>query len=88
MSEKKLINSKNIFGKINPKITDILKSHNIEKLYPPQEKALKLNGSKVGSHLFAPEKPMKGWVSIPEKHSEEWNKFAEKALKYMEELEK
>ena len=53
-----------------------------------QEKALKLNGSKIGAHLYAPEKPMKGWISIPEKHSYKWTEFAKKALEYVEELKK
>jgi len=53
-----------------------------------QEKALKLNGSKIGTHLYAPEKPMKEWISIPEKHSDEWTELAEKALVYVEELKK
>ena len=49
-----------------------------------QEKALKLDGSKTGSHLYAPDKPMKGWVSIPEIHSDKWAGFAEEALKFVE----
>jgi len=53
-----------------------------------QKDALKLNGSKVGSHIYAPEKPMKGWISIPERHSDEWTEFAEKALIYVEKLKK
>ncbi len=36
-----------------------------------QVAALKLNDSKISSHLYAPEKQMKGWVSIQEKHSGE-----------------
>jgi len=51
-----------------------------------QEQALKLKGSKVGSHLYAPEKQMKGWISIPREHSDKWTKFAKKALKYVDKL--
>lgn len=51
-----------------------------------REKALKLVGSKIGSHLYAPDKPMKGWVSIPEMHADKWTDFTKKALKYVEEL--
>ena len=51
-----------------------------------QKNALKLNGSKVGSHIYAHEKPMKGWISIPERHSDKWAEFAEKALTHVEKL--
>ena len=53
-----------------------------------QEEALKLNGSKIGSHLYAPDKPMKGWISIPKKHSDKWINFANRALEYVNELKK
>ena len=48
-----------------------------------QERALKLNGSKVGSHLYDTDKPMKGWISIPGTHSDTWSDFAKKALNYV-----
>jgi len=53
-----------------------------------QEDALKLEGAKIGSHLYAPEKPMKRWISIPERHSDKWSGFAEKALEYVDGLNK
>ena len=53
-----------------------------------QEKALQLKGAKIGSHLYAPDKPMKGWVSVPAAHADKWMDFAEKALKNVEELKK
>ena len=53
-----------------------------------QEEALKLDNAKIGSHLYAPEKPMKGWVSIPEKHSDKWTDFTLAAIKYVEKLRK
>ena len=37
-----------------------------------QKRALEIDGAKIGSHLYAPEKPMKGWVSIPQNQSGEW----------------
>jgi len=49
-----------------------------------QEVALNMNDSKVGTHLYAPGKPMKGWISISKKHSDKWFDFAKKALKYVE----
>ena len=51
-----------------------------------QGRALKLNGSKVGAHLYAPDKSMKGWISIPETHSDKWSYFSKKALKYVDTL--
>lgn len=48
-----------------------------------QKEALKLKGSKIGSHLYAPEKPMMGWISIPFKHSHTWTDFAIKAIEYV-----
>ena len=53
-----------------------------------QEKALDLAGSKSGVHIYAPDKPMKGWVSIPEMHLGKWLHYAEKALNYVESLNK
>lgn len=53
-----------------------------------REKALKLNGAIIGSHLYAPDKPMKGWISIPATHSDQWLDFTNKALEYVESLKK
>lgn len=53
-----------------------------------QEEALKLSGSSIGFHLYAPEKQMKGWVFVPEKHSGKWINFTKKAIKYVKGLEK
>ena len=52
------------------------------------EKALKLNGTSIGFHLYAPEKKMKGWVFVPEKHSDKWINFSKKAIVYVKSLEK
>jgi len=51
-----------------------------------QKEALKLDGSKVGSHLYAPERQMKGWICITEKHSDMWADFAKKALAFVAEM--
>jgi hypothetical protein len=53
-----------------------------------QEEALKLKDTKVGSHLYTPEKKMKEWISIPDKHSKKWTDFTEKAIKYIDKLKK
>lgn len=48
-----------------------------------QERAMRIKGAKIGSHLYAPEKQMKGWISIPKNHSDKWIEFTEKALEYV-----
>ena len=53
-----------------------------------QQEALKLNGSSIGSHLYDPDKPMKGWVSLPFKHADQWADYAKKALAFVKTLEK
>lgn len=45
-----------------------------------QQDALKMEGSKIGSHLYDPKRPMKGWVSIPYEQSNSWLIFAKCAL--------
>jgi len=47
-----------------------------------QQEALKLDGSGIGSHLYAPDKPMKGWVSVPFNHSDKWADFTKKAVEF------
>lgn len=49
-----------------------------------QVEALKLDGSRIASHLYATEKLMNGWILIPERHSEKWVEFAKKAVDYVE----
>ncbi len=48
-----------------------------------ESEALKLSGAKIGSHLYAKDKQMKGWVLIPNEHSEKWTEFAKKAIDYV-----
>jgi len=45
-----------------------------------QKQALELDGACTGTHIYSPEKQMKGWISIPEQHMEVWAKFAGKAV--------
>jgi len=45
-----------------------------------QKEALKLEGANIGSHLYAPEKPMKGWISIPFLQTDTWKYFTERAI--------
>jgi len=52
------------------------------------DQALSLDGAGLGTHLYAPEKQMKGWVSIPKKHSNKWAYFAEKALAFVGKLKR
>jgi hypothetical protein len=53
-----------------------------------KKEAFNLKDTKIGVHLYAPEKQMKGWVSIPYKHSGKWAEFTKKALIYVETLKK
>ncbi len=48
-----------------------------------QHEALKLKDSCIGSHLYAPDKPMKGWVSLPFKHADRWAGFTKKAIAFV-----
>ena len=50
--------------------------------------ALKLDDSSMASHLYAPDKPMKGWVSLPFKHSGKWADFTRKAVAFVMTLER
>ena len=53
-----------------------------------QQDALKLNGATIGAHLYDPDKPMKGWVSLPLEHSDKWTDYTKKALAFVKTLEK
>jgi len=50
--------------------------------------ALKIDGAKIGTHLYAKDKQMKGWVLIPKEQSEMWSEFSKKAVDYVEKLKK
>jgi len=63
------------------------KNDMIFKLDPESEKlALSLPGARQGTHLYAPDRPMRGWVLIPFIHSAEWARFAEKSIEYVRNL--
>ena len=51
-----------------------------------KKEALKLDGAKIGTHLYAPQRQMKGWVKIPAKHGDKWTVFAKSAIEYVERL--
>ncbi len=53
-----------------------------------QIEALNLNGSKIASHLYDTEKPMKGWISIPFKHSNKWVDFTKLAIEFVKTIKK
>ena len=53
-----------------------------------QNEALKLQGSKQATHLYDSNKPMSGWITIPEKHADQWKIFTKKAIKFVSSLEK
>jgi len=74
---------------INGKAAALLwKDHMLFKLdEKTQQDALRLSGSSIGSHLYDPDKPMKGWVSVPLKHSDKWPNFTKKAIAFVTTLE-
>lgn len=51
-----------------------------------REEALELEGASLGFHLYAPDKPMKGWVFVPTKHSDKWTNFTVKAIAHVRTL--
>lgn len=48
------------------------------------EDALKLPGAKIGSHLYAPEKPMNGWLSLSHEMNIKWKNYTIKAIEFVE----
>ncbi len=75
---------------INGKVATILwKETMLFKLdKAAQQEALQLEGAKIGSHLYDSNKPMKGWICLPLKHSEAWIHFSKKAIAFVETLKK
>ena len=53
-----------------------------------QKEALKLDAAKIASHLYAPDKPMKGWITIPFKHSNTWKHFTKLAVEFVMTIKK
>lgn len=59
------------------------KDHLLVKLSATdQQKALKWEGVVPASHLYAPERSLKGWLSIPFGHSEKWPEFVQQAIEF------
>jgi hypothetical protein len=57
------------------------KGEMIIKLNDEDEKeALKLPESRLGTHLYSPERKMKNWVTIPFAHSNKWEELIKKAI--------
>ena len=52
-----------------------------------RSEALGISGATIGSHLYDPSKPMKGWVSVPSSQSEHWMVLSKKALRYVGQIE-
>ena len=48
-----------------------------------EKKALRLKDARQGTHLYAPDRPMKGWVLIPFIHSSKWKNLAKKSIEYV-----
>lgn len=53
-----------------------------------RQEALMLDGSHIAAHLYAPDKLMKEWVTIPFRHSDKWIKFTKKSIAFVTTLEK
>lgn len=61
----------------------------IIKLNAEDEKeALKLSESRLGTHLYAPEKKMKNWVTLPFVHSDKWEYLIKKSILNLNNLTK
>lgn len=61
-----------------------LKNNVMFKLNEEDEKeALLLKGARLGSHIYAQERRMKGWVKVPFSNSSKWKDLAKKSLKYV-----
>ena len=59
------------------------------KLAPDKiEEALQLEYSSPATHLYAADRPMKGWVKIAWQHSNQWAYFAREAIAYLTTIKK
>ena len=57
----------------------------IIKLSPNDEKeALKLPTSRQGTHLYAPDRKMKSWVTVPFAHGDKWEDLIKKSIRYVD----
>ncbi len=48
-----------------------------------EEKTLALKGARKGKHIYAPERPMTGWVQVPFSQSSKWKSLAKKSIHYV-----
>lgn len=53
-----------------------------------QKEALQVEGALPGTHLFSPDRAMKGWVWLPAEQADQWAKFAQMAVDYVGSLKK
>ena len=53
-----------------------------------EREALIIDGAKMGSHLYAKNRQMRGWVLIPKERAEFWGEYSKKAVDYVEKLKK
>jgi len=53
-----------------------------------EDKKSALEALKIGTHLYAKDKQMSGWVLIPKEHTELWREFTKKAIDFVETLKK
>jgi len=61
----------------------------IIKLNDEDEKeALKLSESRPGTHLYAPDRKMKNWITIPFSHSDKWEYLIKKSILNLNNLTK
>ncbi|MEE9322258.1 MAG: hypothetical protein V3U76_17600 [Granulosicoccus sp.] len=51
-----------------------------------RQDALQLSGVCVGSHIYAPDRKMTGWISIPTCHADNWTHYASKAIEFVSTL--
>jgi len=88
-TEGKMFGAKSIKSKNGKTAAFFWKEEMTFKLDEKSElEALKIDGAKIGSHLYAKDKQMRGWVLIPKEHSEFWNEFSKKAVDYVGKLKK
>ena len=45
--------------------------------------ALQLKGAAIGRHIYATDKEMKGWVTIPAEHADKWKIYATLAIEFV-----
>lgn len=69
----------------NGKLSALLWKNNLMfKLNKKDEaEALNLKGTRQGTHIYAPDRPMTGWVKVPFSHSSKWKGLAKKSIKYV-----